>query len=70
MEKTEREAISEAEKWLSEKITKDYFNRTNKDENEIITFELYTNCTRGSVLSSAIFIEYIYMHGKMYNYVE
>lgn len=57
IEKTEREAISEAEKWLSEKITEDYFSNTNENKNR--TFEEYINCTRGIILSSAIFIEII-----------
>lgn len=57
IKKTEREAILEAEKWLSEKINEDYFNDVN--ETEDLTFERYTNCTRGSILSSCIFIESI-----------
>jgi hypothetical protein len=57
IKKTEREAILEAEKWLSEKITEDYFNEVN--ESEDLTYEQYKNLTRGSILSSAIFIESI-----------
>lgn len=57
IKKTERESILEAEKWLSEKITEDYFNEVN--ESEDLTFEQYKNFTRGSILSSAIFIEFI-----------
>jgi len=57
IKKTEREAILEAEKWLSEKITEDYFNEVN--ESEDLTYEQYKNFTRGSILSTAIFIESI-----------
>jgi hypothetical protein len=56
-EKTEREAITEVEKWLSEKMTEDYFNKTNEDET--ISFNKYNNCTRGSILGGGIFIEII-----------
>lgn len=56
-EKTEREAITEAEKWLSEKITEDYFKATNMDET--ISFNKYKNCTRGIILGGGIFIEII-----------
>jgi len=55
--KTERQAILEAEKWLSEKITEEYFNLVN--ECDMRTFEDYKNLTRGVILSSAIFIEFI-----------
>jgi hypothetical protein len=55
--KTEREAILETEKWLSEKITEEYFNLVN--ESNILTFTDYKNLTRGSILNSAIFIESI-----------
>jgi hypothetical protein len=57
VEKTEMEAIIEAEKWLSEKITKDYFDKTNEIEN--VSFNEYKNSNRGLILSSAIFIEII-----------
>ena len=58
IEKTEREAIIEVEKWLSEKITEDYFYTTNENEN--LSFnEEYKNGNKGIILSSAIFIENI-----------
>ena len=57
VEKTEMEAIIEAEKWLSEKITQDYFDKTNENEN--VSFNEYKNSNRGLILSSAIFIEII-----------
>jgi hypothetical protein len=64
-EKTEREAITEVEKWLSEKMTEDYFNKTNKDET--ISFNKYKNCTRGSILGGGIFIEIMEKHD--YNHI-
>ena len=57
IEKTEREAITEAEKWLSEKITEDHFYKTNENEN--LSFNEYSTTNRGIILSSAIFIEII-----------
>jgi hypothetical protein len=57
IEKTEREAITEAEKWLSEKITEDHFYKTNENEN--LSFNEYKNGNKGIILSSAIFIEII-----------
>jgi len=57
VEKTEMDAIIEAEKWFSEKITKDYFDKTNEIEN--VSFNEYKNSNRGVILSSAIFIEII-----------
>jgi hypothetical protein len=65
IEKTEMEAIIEVEKWLSKKITKDYFDKINEDdiedeyENKNISFDKYKNNNRGFILSSAIFIENI-----------
>jgi hypothetical protein len=57
IKQTEKEAILHAEKWLSEKITDIYFNDVN--ESDIFTFEQFKNQIRGSMLSSAIFIEKI-----------
>ena len=59
------EAIIEAEKWLSKKITKDYFDKINEDEDtdenedKKLLFDKYKNSNRGIILSSAIFIETI-----------
>ena len=62
------EAIIEAEKWFSEKITKDYFDKTNEIEN--VSFNEYKNSNRGLILSSAIFIEIIekISHSKVKDY--
>jgi hypothetical protein len=58
--KTEKEAISEVEKWLSIKITEEYFNslfqckhHRNRD------FEVYRDRNRGALLSSGIYLEVI-----------
>lgn len=55
IKQTEKEAILHAENWLSEKINDIYFNDVN--ESDIFTFEQFKNQIRGSMLSSAIFIE-------------
>ncbi len=57
IEKTEMESIVEVEKWLSEKITEDYFVTTNECEN--VSFNEYKNIPKGFILSSNIFIEII-----------
>jgi hypothetical protein len=57
IEKTEMESIIEVEKWLSEKITEDYFDTTNECKN--VSFNEYKNSPKGFILSSNIFIEII-----------
>ncbi len=67
IKKTEKEAILEAEKWLSEILDEDYFNKVNTEQS---SFEIFKNRTRGIVLSSAIFIEYITKIDSNHIYLE
>jgi hypothetical protein len=51
-EKTERDAILEAEKWLSKNITEEYFNKyinycdTEEQKKHYINYGVYCNCNR------------------------
>ena len=59
---TEKIAILEVEKWLSEKLTEEYFNIIVKDKfkNNTNTFDMYrTDSIKGTLLSSVIFLEEI-----------
>lgn len=70
--KTERDAIIESEKWLSEKVTEEYLNNyiTNCDNIQYSNFNQtcyccktnyheHRNSNRGQLLSSGIFLEFI-----------
>jgi hypothetical protein len=59
--KTEKEAILEVEKWLSIKITEEYFNslQCKHDLNEDFAFYKNLDCNRGALLGSGIYLEVI-----------
>jgi hypothetical protein len=59
--KTEKEAILEVEKWLSIKLTDDYFNSLQSKDKLNRDFEFYIKqgCNRGHLLSSGIYLEVI-----------
>jgi hypothetical protein len=62
--KTEKEAISEVEKWLSIKITEDYFNSLQGKHHLNRDFEDYKDSNRGALLSSGIYLEVIEIIGN------
>jgi len=59
--KTEKEAILEVEKWLSIKITEEYFNSLQGKHDLNGDFAFYKNkdCNRGALLGSGIYLEVI-----------
>jgi len=61
--KTEKEAILEVEKWLSIKITEDYFNSLQCKHHLNRDFEVYKDSNRGALLSSGIYLEVIEIIG-------
>ena len=62
--KTEKEAISEVEKWLSIKITEDYFYSLQGKHHLNRDFEDYKDSNRGALLSSGIYLEVIEIIGN------
>lgn len=62
--KTEKDAISEVEKWLSIKITEDYFNSLQGKHHLNRDFEDYKDCNRGALLGSGIYLEVIEIIGN------
>jgi hypothetical protein len=58
---TQKIAVLEVEKWLSEKLTEEYFNIIVKDKFKINTdnFDMYKDSIKGTLLSSCIFLEEI-----------
>jgi hypothetical protein len=62
--KTEKEAILEVEKWLSIKITEEYFNSLQCKHHLNRDFEVYKGCNRGALLSSGIYLEVIEIIGN------
>ncbi len=62
--KTEKDAISEVEKWLSIKITEDYFNSIQGKHHLNRDFEDYKDCNRGALLGSGIYLEVIEIIGN------
>ena len=68
--KTEKEAILEVEKWLSIKITKDYFDSIQCKDHLNNDFEDYKDRNRGSMLSSGIYIETIEVIGTNHVSIE
>jgi hypothetical protein len=67
--KTEMEAIIEAEKFLSKKLTNEYFDTIKEDCLEPYEFYKNLNCNRGQVLGSAIYIEFIEKFDKNHIYL-
>jgi len=62
--KTEKEAILEVEKWLSIKITEEYFNSLQCKHHLNRDFEVYKDSNRGALLSSGIYLEVIEIIGN------
>ncbi len=58
---TQKIAVLEVEKWLSEKLTEEYFNIIVKDKfkNNTDTFDMYKDSIKGTLLGSSIFLEEI-----------
>jgi hypothetical protein len=70
--KTEKEAILEVEKWLSIKLTEDYFNSLQFKHELNRDFEFYNkrDCNRGHLLSSGIYLEVIEIIGNNHVYID
>jgi len=64
--KTEKEAILEVEKWLSIKLSEEYFNSLQCIHHLNGDFEFYKklDCNRGQLLSSGIYLEVIEIIGN------